>query len=255
MPEKLIMGLLLIWNVDAVEIVEKEFVAIEKPIVIEGFPSVGLVGAIATEYLASKLDMREIGFMKSRKLPPVTIVKNGVPKSPIRFYAKDNIVVIVSDTAVPQSLTYEISDAIVNWALKHSASKIISLGGISHQEQAVNKAEVFAVAVDQKTLDRLTGEGYRTIRLGFLTGVFGILMLECLEKNIEAYGFLADATIDMPDPYAAAMVLEAVAKQLNIKLDTKALLETSERIREKMTNLMRQTRKSLEDVPYPSIYR
>lgn len=236
-----------------VEIVEKEFVSLKNPTIVEGFPSVGLVGAIATEYLSSKLGLTEIGFMKSRKLPPVTIVKDGIPKSPIRFYANESLVAIVSDTAVPSALTYDIADAVVDWSLKHNAMRLISLGGIARQEDQPSN-DVFAVAADPKTLDKLAAKNYRTIKLGFLTGVFGVLMLECLEKNIEAFGFLADAHSDRPDPKAAALVLDALAKFIGISLDTKSLLDTSAKIEQRMSTLMKQTKRTLEDTAYPSVY-
>ncbi len=243
-----------------VEIIEKEFVSLKNPTIIEGFPSVGLVGAIATEFLASKLGLAEIGFMKSRKLPPVTIVKDGIPKSPIRFYANENIVAIVSDTAVPSSLTYDIADSVVEWAVKHNAARIISLGGIARQEGAgvgtgkESDDDVFAVAASSDTLAKLSAKNYRTIKLGFLTGVFGILMLECLERNIEAFGFLADAHADRPDPKAAALVLDAATKYMGLSLDTKSLLDTSTKIDQRMGELLKQTKKTLDDTAYPSVY-
>lgn len=238
-----------------VEIIEKEFVSLKNPTIIEGFPSVGLVGAIATEFLASKLGLAEIGFMKSRKLPPVTIVKDGIPKSPIRFYANENVVAIVSDTAVPSSLTYDIADSVVDWAVKHNAARIISLGGIARQEGAGKESDdVFAVAASTDTLAKLSAKNYRTIKLGFLTGVFGILMLECLERNIEAFGFLADAHADRPDPKAAALVLDAATKYLGLSLDTKSLLDTSTKIDQRMGELLKQTKKTLDDTAYPSVY-
>ncbi len=238
-----------------VEIIEKEFVSLKNPTIIEGFPSVGLVGAIATEFLASKLGLAEIGFMKSRKLPPVTIVKDGIPKSPIRFYANENVVAIVSDTAVPSSLTYDIADSVVDWAVKHNATRIISLGGIARQEEAGKESDdVFAVAASLDTLAKLSAKNYRTIKLGFLTGVFGILMLECLERNIEAFGFLADAHADRPDPKAAALVLDAATKYMGLSLDTKSLLDTSTKIDQRMGELLKQTRKTLDDTAYPSVY-
>ncbi len=238
-----------------VEIIEKEFVKIDEPIVIEGFPSVGLVGAIATEYLSTKLGMKEIGYLTSDAIPPVTIVKDGVPKSPIRIYSKDNLITFVSDTAVPPGLTHDVVRAIVGWAREHKAKKIISLGGIA-KEGSGTKPTVYAVASDAETLKKLIDRGgYKTIKLGFLTGVFGILMLECLKENFESYGFLADAHLDVPDPGAAAAVLEALSKDIGIKIDTKSLTDTSAKIEKRLEQLMTQTKKSLKDPNYPPIYR
>ena len=76
-----------------VTIVDLKFEKISNPIVVEGFPSVGLVGAIATEYLATKLNMELVGFIKSKKLPPIALIKDGTPIAPIRIYSKKNLVV------------------------------------------------------------------------------------------------------------------------------------------------------------------
>jgi uncharacterized protein len=238
-------------------IVEKAFVALEKPTIIEGSPSIGLVGAIATEYLATQLNMVEIGFLQSTKLPPVTIIKDGIPKSPIRLYAKDNLVVIVSDSAVPPELTYDIADRIVEWGVAHDAKQVISLGGIAHQiEKKKKEPGVFAIASNETILKELTDSGIPTIKLGFLSGTFGILMLKCQEKNIKSYGFLADADPNIPDPLAAAAVLDVLKKQLNIELDTAPLRSASDKIRARVDLLVEQT-KSQDDSEkaYPSLYR
>jgi len=224
-----------------VEIVEKQFVTLKKPIIVEGFPSVGLVGAIATEYLASKMDLKEIGFIKSDEFPPITLVKDGIPKSPIRIYANESLVVIVSDTVVPPQLSGEVAKAMADWAQHHGAEKVISLGGIAHEEREKIEPKVYSVSPDEEKIKQLKKAGVQPVKLGFLTGVFGLLMMECYEKNIPSYGFLADAHMQYPDAGAAAKVLEALISDLGLKLDVKPLLETSSKIEEKMAVLMKQT--------------
>lgn len=221
----------------------------KNPIVVEGFPSIGLVGSIATEFLATKLEMKEIGFFKSSQLPPVAIIKDGIPKAPIRIFSKDNLVVLVSDTAVPPTLTYEIAAAIVSWAKKNGAKKIISLGGIAREEALPN--EVFMVSNQPEKIQK---SGLKPIHLGFLTGVFSVLMLECLRTKIPTYGFLAPAEPDSPDPKAAAMVLDALATDLKIKVDTTSLAAASAKMERKMKELLDETKKAMKTTSYPSIY-
>lgn len=240
-----------------VEIVEKEFIKLKDPVIVEGFPSVGLVGAIATEYLSNKLDMKEIGFIKSEDFPPITLVKEGIPKSPIRLYAKEDLVVIVSDTAVPQKLSGPMARKMAEWALHHSASKVISLGGIAHEERDKIEPKVYSVSPEKKTLKRLKKIGAEPVKLGFLTGVFGLLMMECYERNIPSYGFLADAHMEYPDAGAAAKVLDVLGKDLGIKIDTKPLLETSNKIEDRMKALLKSMQVSGDESNknIPSIYR
>jgi len=242
-------------RVMVVEIVEKEFVTLKKPIIVEGFPSVGLVGAIATEFLSTKLKMKEIGFIKSEAFPPITLVKEGVPKSPIRLYANENMVVIVSDTAVPQNLAGAVATKMAEWALHHSADRVISLGGIAHEEKDKTEPKVYSVSPDENHLKRLKKLGVAPVKLGFLTGVFGLLMMECYERNIPSYGFLADAHMQYPDAGAAAKVLEILGKDLKIEIDVKPLLETGNKIEERMQALLKQTMVTSGDDQSRSIYR
>lgn len=239
----------------SVEIVETAFVKFDKPVVIEGFPSVGLVGSIATEYIATKLEMDEIGFVKSSRLPPVTIVKEGIPKSPIRIYSKDNIIVFVSDTAVPESLTYDIAQAIVEWCKKHGASKIISVGGIAREEKPAEQ-KIYVVWTDPAELAKLVDtKKYSAIKLGFLTGLLGILMMESGEAGIPAHAYLTDAFLDSPDPKAAAKTVDAIADELGLKLETHSLVQTSDKIEKKIAQLMHQTKHHMEESKaYPSVY-
>jgi uncharacterized protein len=241
-----------------VEIIETAFVNLDKPIVIEGFPSVGLVGSIATEYIATKLEMDEVGFIQSDKLPPVTIVKDGVPKSPIRIYAKNNLVVFVSDTAIPEHLTYDLSRAIVGWAKKHNATRIISVGGIARPDGAAPTGKIYVVGSDEaeiKYVNSKSEKRYTPIKLGFLTGLLGILLLHCSEEKLPAHAYLTDASLETPDPKAAADVVGAVAEEIGLKVDTASLIQTSEKLEKKINELMRQTKKSLDDQQaYPSVY-
>ncbi|MFH0961358.1 MAG: PAC2 family protein [archaeon] len=239
----------------AVEIVETRFVKFDKPTVIEGFPSVGLVGSIATEYIATKLEMEEIGFIKSTRLPPVTIVKDGVPKAPIRIYSKDNIIVFVSDTAVPESLTYDLARTIVDWCKKHGAVKIISVGGIAREEKP-SEAKIYVVGTDPVEIAKIIEtKKYSAIKLGFLTGLLGILMMESGEAGIPAHAYLTDALLDAPDPKAAAKTVDAIVDELGLKLETQSLVQTSDKIEKKISQLMHQTKHHLEESKaYPSVY-
>lgn len=242
-----------------VKIIDLKFEKLDNPIVVEGFPSVGLVGAIATEYLTSKLKMKYIGYMKSKRFPPITLIKDGIPTAPIRIYAKDNLVVFVSDTAVPPAMVHDVADCIVNWVQKHQAKQIVSIGGIAQSaRQQEDKPNVYGVATTAREMKKIENAGLETIHLGFLTGVYGVLMMECAERGIPAMGFLADAHYEYPDPAAAAAALDAMAKVLKLKISTKPLLETADRIESKMQTLMSQTKKAMdgmESQQYPSIYR
>ena len=61
----------------------------QNPIIIEGFPGVGLIGTITTEYLIKHLDAKPIGHIWSKDLSPVAAIHDGKDIQPLEiFYAK-----------------------------------------------------------------------------------------------------------------------------------------------------------------------
>jgi uncharacterized protein len=243
---------------ERVNIVEKVPVSLKNPIIIEGFPSVGLVGAIATEFIAGELKMKEIGFVSSRYLPPVILVKDGEPKAPIRIYVKDNIIVIVSDTAVPTFLAHDIAEKIVEWAKKKGVKKIVSVGGIQHPEEEEDKINVYALSPFPKLLKEAEKKSIQKVELGFLTGVMGLLMMGCVEHDVPIIGLLADAHYGYPDPAAAAAVVDNLNKLLDLNINTKPLIEASKKIEKRFATLMKTAKETMikpeEPSGYPTMY-
>ena len=68
------------------DIIEIEEMNIRGAYVIDGFPSVGLVGSIVANYLVTSLNLRQIAVVDSDHFPTVSTIKNGVPHSPVRVY-------------------------------------------------------------------------------------------------------------------------------------------------------------------------
>jgi uncharacterized protein len=242
---------------DRVEIIERESVKFKNPIIIEGFPSVGLVGAIATEFIAGELKMKDIGFISSRFLPPVILVKDGEPKAPIRIYAKDDLIVIVSDTAVPTFLAHDVSEAIVAWAKEKNVKKIVSVGGIQHPEDE-KEMKVYALSPFPELLKEAKKKKIERVELGFLTGVMGLLMMECIEYKVPIIGLLADAHYGYPDPAAAASVVNELNKILELNIDTKPLIEASKQIEKRFSTLIKTAQETMDKQPeipgYPTMY-
>ncbi|KUK17008.1 PAC2 family protein, partial [Thermococcus sibiricus] len=95
---------------------------IENPIFIEGYPGIGLVGHIAANFLAKELSMNIIGYIESSFLPPISLILDGKPNPPLRFYGKNNIIVAVADIYTPPTLVNEIAREITAY-LKHNNAK------------------------------------------------------------------------------------------------------------------------------------
>ena len=82
--------------------------------IIFGLPDVGLVGTIAASHLISKLNLKEIAYLRSDLLPPVIMLEKGLPRSPIRMFGNEDLLVLNSEIAIPSASIYLIIENLVN---------------------------------------------------------------------------------------------------------------------------------------------
>lgn len=124
---------------DDIEIHEYKRVDLKDAVIIDGFPSVGLVSTITASYLVASLDMELIGVMDSVYFPTVSVVRDGEPNHPVRFYVGDiegpsgeftRLVVFLSEFQPPSNLIKMICKKILDWAQEVKCTTIISPEGL-----------------------------------------------------------------------------------------------------------------------------
>ena len=118
-----------------------KFVLNKKPkgvIIIQGFPSMGLVSTIATKFLIDHLDVEEIGYIESEHIIPLTAIHKSKIINPITIYynKKFNLVIVQSLTGV-EGYEWEIAATMIDIAKNLTAKEIIILESVpSHEEDA-----------------------------------------------------------------------------------------------------------------------
>jgi len=228
---------------------------IERPIFIEGYPGIGLVGHIAANFLAKELNMKMIGYVESPFLPPMTLILERKPNPVLRFYGKDNIIVAVADIYIPPTLVNEIAKEIINYLKESNAEKVISLGGMGigfFKE----RMEVWGVGAREEENKELEQLGVKILEYGSIMGMSGKLLWEASRNNLKAYALLGETFGDRPDPRAAANVIEVLKKLIPIEVSTETLLKEAQIIEEqlrKMHEKMESARKRAEK-EYESVY-
>ncbi len=228
-----------------VTIVETSKFDLEKPILVEGFPGLGLVGTIAATYLVDKLKMEPLGYITSDKFPPIAAIHDNIPMHPARIYKskKHNIVVLFSEFIIPLNSIYPLSDTILEWAKGKGVSEIISLGGIVIKGE---QDDVFGIASTPELVKKLNASGIRTIKEGATTGVNGVLLAECASKGFPAVSLLAEAKQNYMDPKGAALVIEALKKLISLDIDTTELEKESLELEKKMTDVITKAKDASE---------
>jgi uncharacterized protein len=231
---------------EEVKIIEKKEIP-SGAIMLFGFPDVGLVGVIAASHLISELkDLEEVAYMDSKLLPPLIVLHEGLPHSSIRIFGNHDLLLAVSETAIPADVIHSIMYALIDWGKSKNVKMMISLSGIPIQErQDVQELKVFAAASKPETLKTVQDRGIEILKEGYMVGPQAIMLQRCASIGLPAIILLAQCFFNYPDPEAAAEVLKELAKITEIKVDVSQLLEKGEEIRLKSRDVMKRTQQEL----------
>lgn len=210
----------------------------KNPIILGGFPGMGLVGNIVAQYFIDQLDMKLCGRVESKLFPPIAILYGGLVKGPVRIYesVEKNMLIIFSDIPIDPIISREIGTAIVKWAKDLQPREVISLAGLATTGDG---HKVFGAATTQETLDRLKNH-LEIFEMGTITGVPGIIMNECMNSGINGVSILGETRGPNPDPRASIEVVKAMNSLYGFDLDIKPMEEQAEEIEKMLHKLSEQ---------------
>lgn len=233
----------------------------EKPLIIEtekmgetkyallAFPDTGLVGTIALGYAIQSKKMKEVGHVAPRALPPMLVIHDGEPKSPVRLYANNDLVTLISETPLPLQTYKELVGEVVNWAAQKKVQLLISLTGIAVQDRVeVSKPQVFGVGGTAAVRDLLKSHAIPLLEEGFVAGAQPLILNECIEKSIPVAVLLAESHPNFPDPDAAASLLEVLNQAFGFDIDVEELAKQAEEFRIRLRDLMQRTQQSMRNM-------
>jgi uncharacterized protein len=232
-----------------IQIIEYKDVNLTDAMLIEAFPTVGLVGSIAGHFIIDALHLEEIGAITSRYFMPAAVIHNGNPSPPVRIYAgkkicgPDNscsqIAVIISEFMPVVDIVKPLADTILAWTKKKKCSMIVSLEG-THAVNA-KKLKTYGVASTPRMKETLKTHSIDETKEGMITGVTGVLLYEGVLLKRDVLCLLAEAHSSYPDSRAAGMLVETLDKILpGIKLDPEPLYKEADDIEQKIRAFIKQ---------------
>ncbi len=217
------------------EVFEIKKVELKNPIIFAGFVGAGLVGPVAINHIIGKLEMEEIAVMRSKYLPPSTVFMKGRLRHPFRFYAnkKGTVCAIICEVTLKMEGLYCLVSGILDWAEKKGSKEIVILdgvAGIEHDDKAYCAAE-------EDLVRTMADKDISMIPQGFITGIPGGILNECLVREIQGLTLLAKANKIAPDSVAAATLIEALNRFYDMKIDTEDLKKDKDRITSEFSEL------------------
>lgn len=232
-----------------VKIVETGKIHAEGAKLLVGIPDVGLVGVIAASHIAQSLKMKEAGYLDSDDIPPIVVIHNNEPKSPIRIYNSGNLLVLTTEIVLPAQTIFTVSRGITQWAKDKGVDMIIGLTGLAVPNRLeVEKPAVYGVGSTPQARELLDKAGIKAFDEGLLVGAYAILLRECLRAQQPNITLLAEAHFQFPDPGASASIIETLNTLLNLNIDVGELLDKAEEIRVKARELMKRTQEQLRSL-------
>ncbi len=210
----------------------------KNPIILFGFPGMGLIGNIVAQHLIDQLKMKQKGIVESRLFPPVSIVYQGLVKSPVRIYesAEKKLVVIFSDIPIDPIISSEVGRNLIIWAKSLDPTEVIPIAGLATMTE---DHHVFGAAATQEDLSRIK-DTVKIFEIGTISGVPAVVMNDCLNNHIHCICLLGETRGANPDPRAAAEVMKALNKIYGWDIKIEPLLEQADQIEQMLHKLSEQ---------------
>ncbi|TXT66917.1 MAG: PAC2 family protein [Promethearchaeota archaeon] len=212
----------------------------ESATLILGFAGVGLIGPIIANAFVDQIpDIKEIGFITSELLPPISTFYDGILKHPFRLYYSQQYNIIVGISEVPFNISSAYNDlakTICNWALSEDvkAREIIVFQGIP-QRGMIDEFPVYYASQDHKMVN-LEEKGVEKVTKGIITGPEATIINEALTNKLKPLAFFTPV-YQIPTPEGAASIIKVLNDYFKVNLNTDQLLEQGKEIKEKMMEL------------------
>jgi uncharacterized protein len=245
---------------EQIEIFELKKMDLRDAVVIDGFPSVGLVSSIVANYLIALLKMEYIAVMDSNLFPTVSLIRDSEPLGPARIYARPSlkpgeqqIVVFSTELQPSANLLRPLGSAIIDFVEQQKCRLVLSAGGLiverDEDEPAEEKGEdgeiaVYGIGSTEEAQQLLMQTDAEPFLEGVISGTAGVLLNEGKRRGVPVITLLAEARPDMADARAAALILAAIDQMiLHMNLNVEPLCKEAERLEAQLRVLHRDAQK------------
>lgn len=223
------------------EYVSKKEIKYNEPLVVVGFPGIGLVGSIASYHILKNLKLDYLGHFEDPMIPGIMIVEEGIAYPPVRVYGREDLIIFFSDVMIPPELVHDLSKITVDILKKANPKMVVTLEGFA----SMHPEKIFWVSSSEEVLKPLINEEISALELGMLGGISGILMKKCNDVEIPSACLIVETVGLRPDPRGASKIIEILNKNYGINADTEELIKEAENIEEKMKSLAKEHAKMM----------
>lgn len=238
---------------------EQKKVELNNPILIEGFPGLGMVGSIATQYLVKQLKAEKVGTLYSPHFPYHVIVNEngGVRLLKGDFYVwknesgKKDLIFLTGDSQ-PQTIEgqFEVANSILDFAQEKNVKTIITIGGFRNEFEGNPK--IVAVSTTPELFEKAKKANALPSEAGTpIVGTAGLLLGLAKFRNLDAICLLGETKGYLPDPKTAKSIIQIMEKLLEVTVDLTGLdkeIEKSKEILGRMQDIEKRRAKYMQNI-------
>ncbi len=208
------------------------------PILIGGFPGIGLIGTITTEFLIQHLNAKPIGYIWSEKLVPMAAVHDARVIQPLEIYHdKTHNILILHALSDIRGLEWQLGDALIELGKAVKAKEIICLEGVLSRTETSNAYYLTTSKAKEKIFNSIkTKVSIGPLKEGIIMGVTAALLLRNTSSPMS--GIFIETHSKLPDSKAAAKIIEILDSYLKLNVDYKPLEKAAEEFEGKIKDLM-----------------
>ena len=211
--------------------------------IIEGFPGIGLIGTITTEFLVEHLKTEHIGSVIIDDTPATVAIHNGQVVEPISIhYSKTYNLVIIHAISIGKGVGWRLADVVIDVAKQLQATEIVSVEGVGSAQPAKNTAIYYYASNKTKAtkLDKFA----KPLDEGIIVGVTGALLVRAKQEKVALSALFAETQSNLPDSKAAAAIVKALDQYLGLKVDPKPLLKQAKMSEDTLKTIAKQSGKT-----------
>ncbi|QSW99045.1 proteasome assembly chaperone family protein [Haloterrigena alkaliphila] len=217
-------------------------VDLEDPVLVEGFPGLGLVGKIATDHLIEELEMDYYASVDCEGLPRVGIYRGGdrTVRPPVRIYVSEahDLLALRSDAPIKSEAVDSVANCLTEWIVSQEALPMYLSGLPAEREETPDMYGVgtgdAAEALEDHDIDLPPEDGV-------VTGPTGALINRAAQREYDSVGLVVESNPKFPDPESASVLIEeGIAPIADLSVDVGDLIDHAEEIRKKREQFAQQ---------------
>lgn len=233
-------------------------VNLEGGIVIDGFPSAGLVNAIASECIIRSTKTKIAAVLDSPDFPALSIINDYSPQFPARIYVNEDLktAFFVTEIDIDKSMHREIAKTMMKWAIEHHCKLIVTAAGVPTDKEEIyspiaDAIDLCAISSTKSGLDSVKRYGFPPLKSGTISGIPAILLNEANLLNFEVIALVVRVIREVPDFRAAATISDAITKIVpGVHCDVGTLMVEARTIEENIKKIRENQRIALREAIY-----